>query len=126
MEVFTLIQFLLYSVEQTWRNWRQGTIMNILDPTLKDGSRNEMLRCIHIALLCVQENSNDRPTMVSVISMLNSFSVSLQLPSQPALYLQTLNETDISALMMDEKTENHSTEEKEDTGSKNQTRSFDE
>lgn len=100
--------------------------MNILDPTLKDGSRNEMLRCIHIALLCVQENSNDRPTMVSVISMLNSFSVSLQLPSQPALYLQTLNETDISALMMDEKTENHSTEEKEDTGSKNQTRSFDE
>ncbi|KAL2324332.1 hypothetical protein Fmac_023390 [Flemingia macrophylla] len=69
-----------------WQNWREGTASNIVDPTVTDGSRNEMMRYIHIALLCVQENVDDRPTMASVALMLNSYSVSLPLPSQPAFF----------------------------------------
>ncbi|KAK4284433.1 hypothetical protein QN277_001265 [Acacia crassicarpa] len=65
-----------------WKNWREGTASSIVDPVLRNGTRNEIMRCIHIALLCVQENAADRPTMASVSFMLNSFSSSLPLPSE--------------------------------------------
>ncbi|CAL8164020.1 unnamed protein product [Prunus armeniaca] len=71
-----------------WRSWREETASNLIDPTLKTGSRTEIMRCIHIGLLCVQENVADRPTMASVILMLNSYS--LTLPSQPAFYLHSI------------------------------------
>ncbi|VVA37059.1 PREDICTED: cysteine-rich [Prunus dulcis] len=73
-----------------WRSWREGTASNLIDPTLKTGSRTEIMRCIHIGLLCVQENVPDKPTMASVILMLNSYSLSLPVPSQPAFYLHSI------------------------------------
>jgi hypothetical protein len=42
----------IYTIEQAWRNWREGTIKNIIDPLLNNGSQNEIMRCIHIGLLC--------------------------------------------------------------------------
>ncbi|PSS04727.1 Receptor-like protein kinase [Actinidia chinensis var. chinensis] len=70
---------------QAWRGWREGTVSNLIDPTLRNGSGsvNEMMRCIHIGLLCVQDNVADRPTMATVVLMLSSFSLSLPLPSEP-------------------------------------------
>ncbi|KAI4298614.1 hypothetical protein L6164_032150 [Bauhinia variegata] len=72
-----------------WRNWREGTTSNIVDPTLGNGSRSEMMRCIHIGLLCVQENIADRPTMATVVLMLNSFSLTLPVPSEPASFMNS-------------------------------------
>ncbi|XVE87860.1 hypothetical protein DITRI_Ditri19aG0022200 [Diplodiscus trichospermus] len=83
-------------VSCAWINWRQGTPLNLIDPTLRDGSRNEMLRCIHIGLLCVQENIADRPTMATVILMLSSFSFTLPLPSAPAFFMHSDIESDTS------------------------------
>ncbi|WRX26157.1 Serine-threonine/tyrosine-protein kinase [Theobroma cacao] len=80
-----------------WKNWREGTALNLIDPTLRDGSRNEMLRCIHIGLLCVQENVANRPTMATVVLMLNSFSISLPLPSQPAFFIHSNIDSDMSS-----------------------------
>lgn len=34
----------------------------------------------HIALLCVQEDPDDRPTMASIVLMLNSLSIALPSP----------------------------------------------
>ncbi|XP_028787877.1 cysteine-rich receptor-like protein kinase 29 [Neltuma alba] len=65
-----------------WKNWKEGTTSNIVDPVISNGSRNEIMRCIHIALLCIQENTADQPTMASVSFMLNSFSSSLPVPSK--------------------------------------------
>ncbi|KAL0398721.1 UNVERIFIED_CONTAM: Cysteine-rich receptor-like protein kinase [Sesamum radiatum] len=72
-----------------WKNWREGTAANVVDLFLRSGpgSMNQMLRCIHIGLLCVQENASDRPTMSSVLHMLSSSSLTLAVPSQPASYL---------------------------------------
>ncbi|XP_027364918.1 putative receptor-like protein kinase At4g00960 isoform X1 [Abrus precatorius] len=70
-----------------WRNWRGGTATNIIDPSLNNGSQNEMMRCIHIGLLCVQENVADRPTMATIALMLNSHSLSLPVPSEPAFFM---------------------------------------
>ncbi|CAB4275866.1 unnamed protein product [Prunus armeniaca] len=81
-----------------WRNWREDTIQNIIDPELMTNSQIETMRCIHIGLLCVQENVVDRPTVASVVSMLNSQSLALPVPSQPAFYMHHNAGSDISAL----------------------------
>ncbi|XP_068322763.1 cysteine-rich receptor-like protein kinase 26 isoform X2 [Pyrus communis] len=70
-----------------WRNWKEDTVSNITDPVLATGLGTKIMRCIHIGLLCVQENVASRPTMASIVSMLNSHSVTLSLPSRPAYYL---------------------------------------
>ncbi|KAG6754700.1 hypothetical protein POTOM_040494 [Populus tomentosa] len=68
----------------TWRRWREGTALDLIDPILRKGSTAEMMRCIHIGLLCVQENVADRPTMASVVQMLSNSSLTLQIPFEPA------------------------------------------
>ncbi|XP_030451933.1 cysteine-rich receptor-like protein kinase 44 isoform X1 [Syzygium oleosum] len=80
-----------------WKNWREGTISNIIDTSLTSGSSTEITRCIHIGLLCVQENVVNRPTMASVLLMLNSHSVTLQVPSQPAFFMHSGIESDMSS-----------------------------
>ncbi|KAK7391010.1 hypothetical protein VNO78_19288 [Psophocarpus tetragonolobus] len=81
-----------------WKNWREGTASNLIDTTLNTGSRNEMMRCIHIGLLCVQGNLNDRPTMASVALMLNSYSHTLPVPSEPAFFMYSRGLSDIESL----------------------------
>lgn len=71
----------------TWENWNSGPNLDkLIDATLRAGSRNEMLRCIHVGLLCVQENALDRPNMASVVIMLSSYSVTLPVPQKPAFF----------------------------------------
>ncbi|PIA64879.1 hypothetical protein AQUCO_00100390v1, partial [Aquilegia coerulea] len=77
-----------YLLSYAWKHWQEGTHSEFIDPTLKDGSLStgDIKRCIHIGLLCVQEKVVDRPTMASVVNMLNSSSLILQIPSEPAFY----------------------------------------
>ena len=56
--------------------------------TCKPDYVDQILRCIHIGLLCVQEIAKERPTMATVVSMLNSEIVKLPRPSQPAFLLR--------------------------------------
>ncbi|KAJ4867592.1 Cysteine-rich receptor-like protein kinase 29 [Raphanus sativus] len=71
-----------------WRCWREGNIQSMIDLSLNRGSRKEILRCIHIGLLCVQESAATRPTMASVALMLNSDSFTLPTPTRPAFVLE--------------------------------------
>jgi serine/threonine protein kinase len=76
-----------------WKHWSNGTSLELLDPALRDSySRNEVNQCIHIGLLCVQENPADRPTMASIILMLDSYSITLTAPQQPAVFLLSKTE----------------------------------
>ncbi|CAM8905751.1 unnamed protein product [Rhodiola kirilowii] len=79
-----------------WDSWRAGCATNMIDPhpTIINGSRNEIMRCIHTGLLCVQESVTARPTMTSVVLMLSSFSLTLPLPSEPAFYVHSSVEAD--------------------------------
>ncbi|XP_038883236.1 putative receptor-like protein kinase At4g00960 [Benincasa hispida] len=72
----------------TWENWTKGTITNIIDPILTGTCIDEIIRCIHLGLLCVQEDAASRPTMALVLLMLNSYS-SLPVPSRPGFLLQS-------------------------------------
>ncbi|KAK2641458.1 hypothetical protein Ddye_023221 [Dipteronia dyeriana] len=78
-----------------WESWSEGTALNLIDPILRaDCSTSEIMRCIHIGLLCVQENVSNRPKMASVVLMLTSCSISLQIPTKPAFFMHTTTDLD--------------------------------
>ncbi|KAJ7946193.1 Cysteine rich receptor like kinase, partial [Quillaja saponaria] len=69
-------------VLQAWRQWKEGRTQELIDQDLVNRCPiSEALRWIHIALLCTQEDPNDRPTMSSVVVMLRSKSMNLPQPS---------------------------------------------
>ncbi|KAI3682891.1 hypothetical protein L1987_83242 [Smallanthus sonchifolius] len=71
-------------VYKAWSKWKNGDAVEILDANMVDSSsENEALRCMHIALLCVQEDDELRPSMASVVLMLNSNSFALPVPENP-------------------------------------------
>ncbi|XP_027364916.1 cysteine-rich receptor-like protein kinase 10 isoform X2 [Abrus precatorius] len=73
-----------------WKLWKDGVPLELMEYSLRESyTQNEVIRCIHIGLLCVQEDPADRPTMASVILMLDSFSVTLPVPNEPAFFLHT-------------------------------------
>ncbi|KAK7840153.1 cysteine-rich receptor-like protein kinase 10, partial [Quercus suber] len=75
-------------VFKAWKHWSNGSYLDVLDSDMRDScSRNEVIQCIHIGLLCVQENPADRPSMATIILMLNSGSVTLPSPQKPPFFL---------------------------------------
>uniref|UniRef100_A0A7N2N550 Cysteine-rich receptor-like protein kinase 10 n=1 Tax=Quercus lobata TaxID=97700 RepID=A0A7N2N550_QUELO len=73
-----------------WIHWRDGRPLELLDPILGDSfPRDEVMRCIHMGLLCVQEDPAERPTVETIVLTLNSGSVTLPSPQQPAFFLKT-------------------------------------
>jgi hypothetical protein len=56
-----------------------------MDPLIeKSCVPSEYLKCLHVGLLCVQEDAADRPTMSSVVHMLASDTMTLTSPTRPA------------------------------------------
>ncbi|XP_049382397.1 cysteine-rich receptor-like protein kinase 44 isoform X1 [Solanum stenotomum] len=82
-----------------WLNWREETVSNLIDPMLRgsSGPVGDIVRYIHIALLCVQENVANRPNMGEVLLMLSSRSLSLPVPHNDVnpqiLHLGDVNST---------------------------------
>lgn len=62
--------------------------MELVDPSLGDVySSSEVMRCIQVGLLCVQEQAEDRPTLSSVLLMLSSETATMPRPKQPGFCL---------------------------------------
>ncbi|TYG65491.1 hypothetical protein ES288_D06G189900v1 [Gossypium darwinii] len=81
-----------------WKHWNNGTPLELLDPSLGDSySRIEVIRCIHIGLLCVQEDPSQRPTMENIVLMLNSYTVTLVAPQRPATFLIPTTDSNFTA-----------------------------
>lgn len=58
--------------------------MELIDENMqKTCSAQQVSRCVHIGLLCVQDRVNDRPDMSAVVLMLESGGAILQTPKQP-------------------------------------------
>ncbi|MED6134157.1 hypothetical protein PIB30_034685 [Stylosanthes scabra] len=76
-------------VYKAWNLWNADRIMSLVDPAISSScNKEDIMRCIHIGLLCVQELARDRPTMTSVVSMLSSETVKLPAPKQPTFILR--------------------------------------
>ncbi|KAL0846561.1 hypothetical protein Bca101_019807 [Brassica carinata] len=71
-------------VTHAWKHWRNGSPLELVDAEMgKNYQSNEVVRCIHIGLLCVQTDPDERPDISEIISMLTSNSIILQLPQSP-------------------------------------------
>ncbi|XP_068323848.1 G-type lectin S-receptor-like serine/threonine-protein kinase CES101 isoform X2 [Pyrus communis] len=78
---------LLNIVGYAWELWKEGTVLELMDPALGDSCiKDQLLRCVHVGLLCVEENAADRPTMPDVVSMLTNQSTPLPLPAKAAFF----------------------------------------
>ncbi|KAF3490258.1 hypothetical protein F2Q69_00058049 [Brassica cretica] len=72
-----------------WRNWKEGIALNLVDKvlmTMSSYSSNMILRCINIGLLCVQDKVSERPSMASVLLMLDGHTLALSEPSRPTFF----------------------------------------
>ncbi|KAK2975478.1 hypothetical protein RJ640_001423 [Escallonia rubra] len=72
-------------VGYAWDLWKEGNALKLQDPAAGD-VENQLLKTIHVGLLCVQESATDRPTMSVFSSMLSSDSRQLPAPNQPAFF----------------------------------------
>uniref|UniRef100_A0A2N9FVX3 non-specific serine/threonine protein kinase n=1 Tax=Fagus sylvatica TaxID=28930 RepID=A0A2N9FVX3_FAGSY len=72
-------------LEHAYELWKEGKGMEFMDETLDDTTSScKLIRCMQIALLCVQENAIDRPSMLEVSSMLKSETMAMTIPKKPA------------------------------------------
>ncbi|KAG9159746.1 hypothetical protein Leryth_007760 [Lithospermum erythrorhizon] len=75
-----------------WQMWSEGKALELMDSRLAGSyyDPSEVIRCIHVGLLCVQDNVTDRPTMAAIVSMLSSDMV-LPVPKKPVFSIQLGN-----------------------------------
>ncbi|KAJ1291273.1 hypothetical protein BS78_02G304000 [Paspalum vaginatum] len=73
-------------LSDVWDHWTKGTMRQMLHPSLDEFAVSQALRCIHIGLLCVQPEPDNRPDISAVVFMLNRDNMELQPPAQPAFF----------------------------------------
>lgn len=92
-----------------WKQWRDGTPLEFVDPTIRDScSVHEVMRCIHLGLLSVQESVDDRPTMATMVLTLDSYSVTLPVPKQPIFFANRNSQLDLTIATSSDQASNKS------------------
>ena len=93
----------VFDLFKAWRLWIEDKATELIDKSLgnKCTLSDQVLRCIHVGLLCVQQRPEDRPDMSSVVLMLSSESL-LPKPRQPGFYMEkALPEADSSSTKLE-------------------------
>ncbi|KAF9588231.1 hypothetical protein IFM89_008631 [Coptis chinensis] len=71
-----------------WKLWKEGKGLELMDESMSGTcSTYEVLKCIQIGLLCVEEHVENRPTVSSVLLMLGSDTAVLGQPKKPGFSL---------------------------------------
>ncbi|KAF3594606.1 hypothetical protein DY000_02027408 [Brassica cretica] len=86
-----------------WRQYREEKASELIDEAFKESCTDisEVLRAIHIGLLCVQQDPIDRPNMSMVVLMLSSEMLLLD-PKEPGFYNErNLLFSDITSINID-------------------------
>ncbi|KAL2931600.1 Cysteine-rich receptor-like protein kinase 10 [Bienertia sinuspersici] len=83
-----------------WKLWNEGKELEFVDSLLAlPYSMEDILRCLHIALLCVQEDPAERPSMANVVSLLSGEILTLPQPNNPNRHPAVLVGHDIDQIM---------------------------
>ncbi|KAF7840686.1 cysteine-rich receptor-like protein kinase 25 [Senna tora] len=72
-----------------WKQWKEEKWLEIMDSNMieQESYSDEVIKCIKIGLLCVQENPDVRPSMNTVVQYLSNDSIQLPFPQEPAFFL---------------------------------------
>uniref|UniRef100_A0A2N9FE92 non-specific serine/threonine protein kinase n=1 Tax=Fagus sylvatica TaxID=28930 RepID=A0A2N9FE92_FAGSY len=74
-------------VGHAWKLWKEGRPLELIDTCLEDSCiLSEVVRCLHISFLCLQQHPEDRPNMSYVVMMLHSEN-SLPEPKEPGFFV---------------------------------------
>ncbi|XP_056159707.1 G-type lectin S-receptor-like serine/threonine-protein kinase At1g11300 [Syzygium oleosum] len=80
-------------LELAWKLWNEDNVLALVDPNIPVTCIEvELLRCINVGLLCTQERAKDRPSISTVISMINSEIVDLPRPKRPAFTVRKITQ----------------------------------
>ncbi|XP_062226737.1 probable LRR receptor-like serine/threonine-protein kinase At1g56130 [Phragmites australis] len=66
----TLDEDKVYILEWVWQLYEEKHPLDMVDPKLAEFNGDEVLRAIHVALLCTQGSPHQRPSMSRAVSML--------------------------------------------------------
>ncbi|XP_077245928.1 uncharacterized protein LOC143885616 [Tasmannia lanceolata] len=95
---FYLSEHALTLLEHAWQLWIEDKGLDLMDKSVSEAcNTSEVLKCIQVGLLCVQEDAIDRPTMASVVAMFVSENATLPIPKKPAFLIRSLPKTDPSS-----------------------------
>ncbi|KAL6655098.1 hypothetical protein ACP70R_005924 [Stipagrostis hirtigluma subsp. patula] len=82
-------------IDYAWNLWKEGKAKDLVDSSIVESCiPDEALLSIHIGLLCVQDNPNDRPLMSSVVFILENGSTMLPVPNKPVYFAHTNDEAE--------------------------------
>ncbi|GAY65873.1 hypothetical protein CUMW_244380 [Citrus unshiu] len=85
-------------LEHAYELWKCGKGMESVDSSRDDTNFTcKLMRRLDIALLCVQENPNDRPSRLEVSSMLKNETTNINSPKKHA-FLKQVDEIGIELL----------------------------
>ncbi|CAL5408625.1 unnamed protein product [Camellia sinensis] len=80
-----------------WQLWSENQAIELMDETLADScSPSEVIKCIHIGLLCAQDHVTVRPTMSAILLMLSS-EMEIPQPKLPAFTIQGLSDSEVQS-----------------------------
>ncbi|KAJ9690230.1 hypothetical protein PVL29_012735 [Vitis rotundifolia] len=70
-----------------WKLWKEDNMKTLIDGSVLEACfQEEILRCIHVGLLCVQELAKDRPSISTVVRFICSEITHLPPPKQPPFF----------------------------------------
>ncbi|KAJ0983528.1 hypothetical protein J5N97_011783 [Dioscorea zingiberensis] len=76
---------------QVWNSWKEGNSLQMVDESMGYSYPiNEVMSCIKVGLLCVQNHPEDRPLMPSVLVMLSGDSALLPYPKEPGFAVRSV------------------------------------
>jgi hypothetical protein len=79
--------------------WKESRAVDLLDDLMDGGfSYSEVLRCIQVALLCVEVQPKNRPLMSSVVMMLASENATVMEPNEPGVNIGGKSTSDTESL----------------------------
>ncbi|KAK8930807.1 G-type lectin S-receptor-like serine/threonine-protein kinase B120 [Platanthera zijinensis] len=81
----------LYLLAFAWKLWIEENMIELVDPEIRDSCPyHEVSSCINVGLLCVQDRATERPSMSSVVMMLETGIIRAQpVPKRPTFAIAT-------------------------------------
>ncbi|KAF7822808.1 G-type lectin S-receptor-like serine/threonine-protein kinase [Senna tora] len=84
-------------IGHAWKLWKEERPIELIDTSLQDSCfLSQILHCIHVGLLCVQQHPEDRPVMSCALLMLVS-DIELPEAKQPGYFGNASMEVDSSS-----------------------------
>ncbi|CAN6241026.1 unnamed protein product [Urochloa humidicola] len=74
-------------ISYAWNSWKNSKMQELVDSSVMENCPlNDVSRCVHIGLLCVQDNPDCRPLMSAVVFMLENKTTPLATPMEPMYF----------------------------------------